>query len=101
MRRILIFLPAFLWAQTPVPKTTPAPAASTASKTGASKASPSVTKKAAPPAPKPMTDEEKMIYALGLSMARSLGQFDLSPVELDIIKKALTDAAAGKPAIDI
>jgi FKBP-type peptidyl-prolyl cis-trans isomerase FkpA len=48
-----------------------------------------------------MTDEEKIIYALGLSMYRSLGQFDLSAPELDVLKKALTDAATGKPAEDI
>ena len=48
-----------------------------------------------------MTDDEKIIYALGLSMYRSLGQFDLSAAELDIVKKALTDAAAHKPAEDI
>ncbi len=48
-----------------------------------------------------MTDEEKTIYALGLSMYKSLGQFDLSAAELDIVKKALTDAAAGKPAVEI
>jgi FKBP-type peptidyl-prolyl cis-trans isomerase FkpA len=48
-----------------------------------------------------MTEEEKIIYALGLSMYRSLGQFDLSTAEMDILKKALTDAAAGKPAEDI
>jgi len=48
-----------------------------------------------------MTDEEKTIYALGLSLYRSLGQFDLSPAELDIVKKALTDAAAGKPAVEL
>lgn len=48
-----------------------------------------------------MTDEEKTIYAIGLSMYRSLGQFDLSPAELTILKKALSDAAAGKPAVDI
>ena len=47
------------------------------------------------------TDEQKEIYALGLSMARSLGQFDLTPAELDIVKRALTDAAAGKPAIEL
>jgi FKBP-type peptidyl-prolyl cis-trans isomerase FkpA len=48
-----------------------------------------------------MTDEEKTIYALGLSMYRSLEQFDLSPSELDVVKKALTDAAAGKPAVEL
>jgi FKBP-type peptidyl-prolyl cis-trans isomerase FkpA len=109
MRRVLIFLPAVLWAQTPTPTTSPAQpaqskpaaAASTAPKPAAAKsASPSVAKRPAP-APKPMTDEEKIIYALGLSMYRSLGQLDLSAAELDLVKKALTDAAAGKPAVDI
>ena len=46
-----------------------------------------------------MTDEQKTIYALGLSIHRSLAQFDLSPAELDIVKRALTDAAAKKPAV--
>jgi len=48
-----------------------------------------------------MTDEEKTIYALGLSVSRSLKPFALSPAELDLIRQALTDAAAGKPAIDL
>jgi FKBP-type peptidyl-prolyl cis-trans isomerase FkpA len=47
------------------------------------------------------TDEEKSVYALGLSMAKTLAQFDLSPRELDIIKRAVTDAAAGKPVIEL
>src|SRR5579872_6153562 len=107
MRRVLIFLPAILWAQTPSPKTSPSqpaqtkPAAAATPKPAAAKTTPStVAKKPAPP-PKPMTDEEKTIYTLGLSMYRSLGQFDLSPAELDLVKKALTDAAAGKPAVDL
>ncbi len=72
MRCLLILLPAVLLAQTPAPKT-----------------------------PKPMTDEEKIIYSIGLSLYRSLGQFDFSPAELDLVKNALTDAAAGKPAVDL
>jgi FKBP-type peptidyl-prolyl cis-trans isomerase FkpA len=48
-----------------------------------------------------MTDEEKTIYAVGLNVSRSLKQFALSPTELDLIKRALTDAAAGKPAIEL
>jgi FKBP-type peptidyl-prolyl cis-trans isomerase FkpA len=48
-----------------------------------------------------MTEDEKAIYALGLSVYKSLGQFDLSPSELEIVKQALTDAAANKPAVDI
>ena len=48
-----------------------------------------------------MTDEEKTVYALGLTMYRSLAQFDLAPGELDVLKQALSDAAAHKPAVDI
>jgi FKBP-type peptidyl-prolyl cis-trans isomerase FkpA len=48
-----------------------------------------------------MTDEQKAIYAVGLSIYKSLAQFDLSPAEVDILKRALTDAAAGKPAIEL
>ena len=53
-----------------------------------------------PPAPS-MTDEEKTIYSLGLTIFRSLGQFDLSPAEIELVKRALTDAAANKPAVDL
>jgi len=48
-----------------------------------------------------MTDEEKTIYALGLSVSRSLQPFALSPEELDLIRKELADADAGKPAVDL
>jgi len=48
-----------------------------------------------------MTEEQKTIYALGLSISRSISQFDLSPAELDIVKQAITDAAAGKPAVEL
>lgn len=53
------------------------------------------------PAPKPMSEDDKVIYSLGLSIYRSLGQFDLSPAELEVVKQALTDAAAKKPAVDL
>ena len=98
MRRLLVLIPALVWAQTPAaPPAAPKPAAKTAPASSAAKK----TAPAPKTAPKPMTDEEKTIYALGLSMYRSLTQFDLSPAELDIVKKSLTDAAAGKPAVDI
>lgn len=48
-----------------------------------------------------MTDDQKIIYALGLSFYRSIAQFDLSPAEVAILQRALSDAAAGKPAVDI
>lgn len=44
-----------------------------------------------------MTNDEKTIYALGLSIHKSLGQFDLSPAELELVKRAISDSAAGKP----
>jgi FKBP-type peptidyl-prolyl cis-trans isomerase FkpA len=49
----------------------------------------------------PQTDEEKTLYAVGLVMQRSLRQFDLNAAELEIIRRALADAQAGKPAIDL
>lgn len=49
----------------------------------------------------PTTDDDKTIYSIGLSIYRSLSQFDLSPSELQLIKKALDDSAANKPAVDI
>lgn len=58
-------------------------------------------------APKPgtlpalTTDEEKTIYAIGLSISRSLSQFDLSPAELAIVQRAIADGAARKPAEDL
>jgi FKBP-type peptidyl-prolyl cis-trans isomerase FkpA len=53
------------------------------------------------PAGAPATDDDKTIYSIGLSIYRSLSQFDLSPAELQLIKRALDDAAAGKPAVDV
>jgi FKBP-type peptidyl-prolyl cis-trans isomerase FkpA len=38
---------------------------------------------------------------LGLLLQRSIGQFDLSPGELDMVKRAMTDGSAGKPALDV
>jgi FKBP-type peptidyl-prolyl cis-trans isomerase FkpA len=92
-------------AQTPAPKPKPTPATPSAAKPEAPRpAAPRATTPRATPAPRaaaPMTDEEKVVYSLGLLMQRSLNQFDLSPAELDIVKRALTEAAAGKPAVDL
>jgi hypothetical protein len=52
--------------------------------------------------PPPLTtDDQKTIYSLGLSIYRSLAQFDLSPEEIEIVKRGITDAAAHKPALDL
>jgi FKBP-type peptidyl-prolyl cis-trans isomerase FkpA len=77
----------------------PAPPKAAAPVTAAPK--PSTAGRAPARAVAPLTDEQKTVYALGLLMQRSLGQFDLTAAELDVLKRALSDAAAGKPAIDI
>ena len=104
MLRLLICLllaPAAALAQGAT--TTPKPVQKPAQKPPVS--APAAPKPAAPTTaartPAPLTDDQKPIYALGLLMQRSLDQFDLSAAELDIVKRALSDAAARKPAIDI
>jgi FKBP-type peptidyl-prolyl cis-trans isomerase FkpA len=94
-----VFFPLFpllgvtLLAQTPPAK----PAAPKAATKAATKAAP----RAASTAPALTTDDQKTIYALGFSMYQSLAPFQLSPAELQIVKRAFADAAAGKPAIPI
>ena len=89
MRILLFLVPAVLMAQSPAPK---APAAEAAPKAAS-----------APKAGAPVlaTDDEKTVYALGLQMYRSLTQFDLSPAEMELVERAVADAAAGKPAVDL
>ena len=62
---------------------------------------PATAAKPAPPPATMTTDEDKTIYAIGLSIAKSLSPLDLSPHELDLIKRALADSAAGKPAVQL
>jgi FKBP-type peptidyl-prolyl cis-trans isomerase FkpA len=82
-------------AQTPAPKSTPpAPAAPKPAAAAAPKAAPSA-------AGALTTDDQKIIYAVGLSMAQSLGPLNLSPAEVEIVKKAISDGASGKPAEDL
>ena len=98
MRTFMFLIPALLMAQSTPPKapaaksTTVAPPATTAPK-------PASAPKAAAAAL--VTDEEKTVYALGLQVYRSLAPFDLSPAEMELINRALADAAAGKPAVDV
>jgi FKBP-type peptidyl-prolyl cis-trans isomerase FkpA len=48
------------------------------------------------------TEEDKTIYALGLSIGRSLKSYDLTPAELEILKKGLTDSTNNvKPAVEL
>ncbi|MCY1078514.1 FKBP-type peptidyl-prolyl cis-trans isomerase [Archangium lansingense] len=45
------------------------------------------------------TEDDKTIYALGLSIGRSVKMFDLSPAEIEIVKKGMTDALTGAKTV--
>jgi FKBP-type peptidyl-prolyl cis-trans isomerase FkpA len=99
-----ILLPAALLAQAPGPKTTapaPSPAPAPRRTPAPRPAAPRTTTATPTPTAAPMTDEEKAVYALGLVIQRSLREFDLSASEVEIVKRALSDAAANKPALDL
>lgn len=58
---------------------------------------------AAPQAPLQFqTDDEKAFYSLGYSFGKGLTVFSLSPAELELIKRGLTDSVTGAPeAVDV
>ncbi len=52
--------------------------------------------------PKPETEEQKTLYALGLTINRSLSPFDLSPAELALVEAGLADGSLHRtPAVDL
>ena len=104
--------------QTPAPATkapatkapaTKAPAAATAAGVAPKPAAPGAARPAGtarPAAAKPAvapaplaTDDQKTMYAIGLSIYKSLAPFDCSPEDLELVKRALSDARANKPAV--
>jgi len=46
----------------------------------------------------PAADPNKTLYAVGLSVARSLEPFALNPAELETVLKGVREGASGKPA---
>jgi FKBP-type peptidyl-prolyl cis-trans isomerase FkpA len=44
----------------------------------------------------PQTEEQKTFYAIGLSVARSLSVFTLSPAEFDLVVQGMTDGQTGR-----
>ncbi len=60
-------------------------------------------KPAAAPAEKKMTPAEvdKSLYAVGLSIAKSLEVFNLSPAELEKVLQGVKEGAAGKPKFQL
>ena len=110
MRVFMILLPALALAQTPPPTTPAAPKPATAGAGRGTAGRGTAGRGAAgrgavapkPAAPPPLTtDEQKTVYALGLMMGQSIAPFNLSPAEIEIVKRALTDSAAGKPALEL
>jgi FKBP-type peptidyl-prolyl cis-trans isomerase FkpA len=52
--------------------------------------------------PKLETEEQKTLYALGLTINRSLSPFNLSPSELELVEAGLTDGSLHKtPPVDL
>jgi FKBP-type peptidyl-prolyl cis-trans isomerase FkpA len=50
----------------------------------------------------PKTEEQKILYAIGLIVAQQLSTFSLTPGELEYVKPGITDAATGKkPLVEI
>ncbi len=47
--------------------------------------------------PVPMNEEQKTLYAIGISVAKSLTVFDLTAAEFEYVKHGLNDAETGKP----
>jgi FKBP-type peptidyl-prolyl cis-trans isomerase FkpA/FKBP-type peptidyl-prolyl cis-trans isomerase FklB len=52
-------------------------------------------------APEPTTDEQKTLYALGLAINQSLGNFALSEPEFDLVKSGITDGFFKRPKVDL
>ncbi len=61
--------------------------------------------KVASPSPAPgalNTEQDKTVYAIGLMLGRNLVPLNLTPAELDVVKKGLACAATGqKPEVDL
>jgi len=50
----------------------------------------------------PKTEDQKTLYAIGLSVGRTLAPFNLTAAELEIVKQGLTDSVAGnKPSVEL
>ena len=52
-------------------------------------------------APEPTTDEQKTLYALGLAINQSLGNFTLSEAEFEIVKSGITDGFFKRSKVDL
>ena len=52
--------------------------------------------------PTPQTEEQKVLYTLGLAVSRSLSAFNLNEADLEMVKAGLTDGVLDKkPQVDL
>ena len=57
---------------------------------------------AAPKPAEPKTEDEKTLYALGLSLGNNIASFKLTGPELEMVKQGISDAATGgSPKVDL
>ncbi|MGD9762493.1 MAG: FKBP-type peptidyl-prolyl cis-trans isomerase [Candidatus Binatia bacterium] len=56
---------------------------------------------AAPAAAGPLSDEQKIVYALGLLVAQNLQPYSLTPEELGLVTRGMQDAYASNPQVDL
>jgi FKBP-type peptidyl-prolyl cis-trans isomerase FkpA/FKBP-type peptidyl-prolyl cis-trans isomerase FklB len=56
---------------------------------------------AAAAGPEPATEDQKIVYALGLSIAQSLTTFTLTPAETEMVAAGLKDGLANAPKVDL
>jgi len=47
----------------------------------------------------PRTEEQRTLYAVGLAISRELGVFNLSPAELEFVKRGIVDGVTGKKTV--
>lgn len=53
-------------------------------------------------APEPKSEEQKVLYAIGLALSRNLGTFNLSAAELEMVKAGLSDGVLNKtPKVEL
>jgi FKBP-type peptidyl-prolyl cis-trans isomerase FkpA len=52
--------------------------------------------------PELKTDQDKTLYAMGVVASKSFSEFNLTPKELEVMQRGMTDALTGKkPAVDM
>jgi FKBP-type peptidyl-prolyl cis-trans isomerase len=50
----------------------------------------------------PKTEDQKVLYAVGLAVGRQLSVFSLSPAELELVQQGVSDSVTGaKPDVDL